>query len=477
MLSRNRRIGALLSALVMLVAGLGRAANQDAAAPLIIENVTIVDPGSGAPRAGTRVVIRDGRIAAIERAGGSPPPGMRVVNARAKYLIPGLWDLHVHLGMAGPEALGLLAAHGVTGVRDLGGDLDSVLALRRKVDQGALLGPRIRAAGVILESPRFLAVLKMLAGRIEAPFGGALERMAEERIGIATPEEARAAVVRLAEAGVDCIKVRSVASLEVLRALAEEAGRHGLRLVGHLPAGIPLAQAVEAGQRSFEHFLLEPGTASLEKEEETIQAMRASGAVVVPTLVTARASRLMPASQQRALVEDVSGRLDPRRRFVGDGLVAYWRLQMRLDEFESPADWAGQYEANLALLRKLNRAGVPILPGTDLGARLIYPGWSLHEELELLVSEAGLSPAAALGAATRGAARLLGLEAELGSVEPGKRADLVLLAADPLAAIANTRRIEAVVLNGRFLDRRALAGLRDGALRRDPRRPERGRLK
>jgi imidazolonepropionase-like amidohydrolase len=465
MLPRPFRFQVLACVLLVLLFAAWRAGGQNSATPLVIEHVTVVDSSGKSPVAGSRVTIHSGRIAAVGLAAGPLPQGARVVDGRGKYLVPGLWDMHVHLDMVGPSALGLLVANGVTGVRDLGGDFAQVRAMRDQVNRGALIGPRIRTAGTILETPRFLGVLRMLAGQLEEPFDEALEGMAGERIAVATPEAARAAVAKLADAGADCIKFRSVVSLEVLRALAEEASRHGLVLVGHTPAGISAAEAAEAGQRSFEHSLVHPGSLEIEDEAAMIERLRRAEAVVVPTLVTVQASRLLSAEEQRARIDDVRGRLDARRRYVSEELLAHWRLQMRLDEFESPADWREHHEASLELLQRLHRAGVTILPGTDLGARFIYPGWSLHDELELLVSEVGMTPAEALQAATLLPARHFGIEDELGTVEPGKRADLVLLDASPLESIANTRRIRAVVLGGRYLDSRALRRLREDAVR------------
>jgi imidazolonepropionase-like amidohydrolase len=455
------RAGAL-ALLLLLVPGAG---GRDAAQLLVIDDVTVVDTAEMVAVPGRQVWIQEGRIIAVRPASTPLPAGTRVVDGRGKFLIPGLWDLHVHLGLTDGSVLGLLVASGVTGVRDLGGIFDRVRGLRERVRSGALVGPRIFTAGTILENPRFIAILQMLSERLEEPYSTALRDLTEDRVAVASPEEARAAVARLAEAGADCIKFRSVASLEILRALAEEARRHGLALVGHAPQGIPVAEAAEAGQRSIEHSLIGSEAPAPEEEAAILQRLAAADVVVVPTLVTFRATRLLPAEQQRTLMEDVDGRLDPRRRYVGAGLLAYWRLQIRLDEFESPADWEAQHRANVRLLRRLHQAGVPILPGTDLGARFIYPGWSLHDELALLVEEVGMKPGEALQAATLGAARLLGLQVQAGTIERGKMADLVLLDANPLESISNTKQIQAVFLAGRYLDRRALDRLREEATR------------
>jgi hypothetical protein len=190
-----------------------------------------------------------------------------------------------------------------------------------------------------------------------------------------------------------------------------------------------------------------------------------TGTWVTPTLVAGQRWRLTPDAALAAGIASTSGRLDPRQRLVSPRLRDFWRVQADLRQYEGPNDWAAQRRAELAQLRALHAAGVGLLAGTDLGVPLVFPGASLHEELALLVAEGGLSPLEALQTATRNPPYFFGLERELGTVERGKRADLVLLGADPLADIRHTTRIRAVVQGGRFLDRAALDALRGRAER------------
>lgn len=457
--------------LALVLWGLLAAAVAAAAEPpvLAIRDVTIVDVVSGRLVGPRTVLVAEGRIAAVGARGEVlEPDGAQVLEAAGRYLIPGLVDMHVHLfnnhsGRPHNDwTFPLFVAHGVTGVREMWtqpGSMAVVAGWRRQVEAGTLVAPRVLAAGA--------------------------------RVQEAAPHDARRAVREVAGAGADFVKVFSRIPRSGWRAVLAEAGARDLPVAGHVPAQVSLLEAAAAGQRSNEHLTqvyeactpieqallaeragLDPerlGARMHEQEprmlaafdaahcREVARALADSGQVQVPTLSMARVDL--------ALL-DPAHAVDPRLRVLREDERARWQ---RILGQLGPVD-AVLAEQRWAVTRKitgiLSAAGVPLLAGTDSPMPLVYPGWSLHEELALLV-ESGLTPIEALRTATIAPARFLGLEAQAGSVQVGRRADLVVLDADPLADINHTRSIRAVVLGGRVLDR----GMLDAMLQVQHARP------
>ncbi|HEV2129541.1 MAG TPA: amidohydrolase family protein [Longimicrobiaceae bacterium] len=448
--------------LVLLLAGLcvaairvsGEAAQTSSFA---ITNVAVID-ASGAPhRPGMTVVVTGRRIAALGRTGTvEVPRGARVIDGAGKYLIPGLWDMHVHLSYVGRHALPLFLANGVTGVRDMGGDFAQVAAWRDSIAVGHLLGPRIKAAGPIVESTRWLQFARAAVQQA----GGRDEDKLARRVGVDTPEDARRVVDSVAALGADFLKLRNAASREAFFALAAEARRRELPLVGHAPHNVSPEEASNAGQRSFEHEFLPPlDGMTTEARARLFRRFAENGTAFVPTMVANRGYRLLPDSLVLAVIADSTGTREPRRRYVSRELAEDWRVQIGMKQSERPRDWHAYHRSTLRDLREMQSAGVPLLAGTDAAAPLVFPGFSLHEELELLVREGGLTPLQALRSATHNPAEFLALQDSLGTIARGKLADLVLLDANPLDDIRNTQRIRAVVANGRLLERAALDSL------------------
>ena len=427
---------------------------------LAITHVTLVDGTGAPPRADITVIVRDGRIAAVGPAGAvRPPRGARVVDARGKHLIPGLWDMHVHLTKAGENTLPLFVANGVTSVRDMGGDYRLLAKWRREVAEGKRLGPKIKMAGPMLESAENVA--RMRGERTVEP----VDRY---RLPVAAPEDAERAVRFVASIGADFVKVRTVESPEVYRAIAAAAKRAGLPLVGHTVA--PPEELLAAGQRSVEHPFIPPFDTLTEAEREALfKRFAAAGMALVPTLVTGTESLLVPVDRVVAIVEDREGSLDPRRRYLSGYIIADWREQAQERRGTSVEGLKQLVPSILRDVRETSLAGVRVMPGTDVGVVMIYPGYTLHDELRNLVERVGLSPMEVLVSATRTPAEFFGMADSLGTIEAGKVADLVLLDADPLADISNTRKIRAVVLGGRLLSRadldRALAEVETRARR------------
>jgi hypothetical protein len=199
---------------------------------LAITGVNVVDVASGRIAPSSTVVIRGAAIASVTQ-NGAPPAGARVVDGRGKFLIPGLWDMHTHMEMTGESWLQLNVANGVTGIRDMGSDLDLILKLRDVTASGRVLGPRIFAAGPILDDAPG-----------DWPF----------RMRVKTAEDGRAAVHLLKRRGVDFIKVHDHTPRDAYFAIAEEARRQNLPLAGHVPLAVTVEEVIEAGQRDIEHL-------------------------------------------------------------------------------------------------------------------------------------------------------------------------------------------------------------------------------
>ena len=468
-MSRPRAGGRLAhgAGAAMVLALTAAPASAQTPPPLVLIGVSVVDPVTGRITANQRIVIEGDRIVSVG-PGVRAPAGSRVVDARGKYAIPGLWDMHVHFMNTGVTALPLLLAHGVTSVREMGGYIDSTRAWQARMAAGTLRGPRIKTPGPILESPRYLAGVRQrdsAAGGLLAP------RILPYRIGVADSAAAERAIDSLIRLHVDFVKVRTTASRAALLGILGAAHRAGLKVAGHAQASMPLAEAVRAGQQDIEHALFPPlDTLPGAARRALYGELAAAGLWYTPTLVVSRAVLVSGDSGLRALFGPGAERLSREQRYASPWLLGWWRMQLeeRARDTSTANTEASRraYASSVEDVRGMQDAGVTILAGTDAGSVLVYPGFSLHEELRLLVVEAKLTPAEALRSATITPARYFGMERELGSISAGKIADLVLLDADPLADISNSTRIFAVVQSGRLLDRAALDALLASAVRR-----------
>lgn len=409
--------------------------------PLVFTHVTVIDATGASPMPDMTLVITGDRITSVARGGQvTIPRGARVVNARGKYLIPGLWDMHVHLSWTTSSALPVLVANGVTSVRDLGGRLSELDEWRTKIAAGLLTGPRILRAGPILNGQKF-NTYQMVSGNAD---------------------ETRGVVRALKEVGVDFLKTHRRMPRDSYFALIDEAKKQGLTLVGHIPMTVSPEEASDAGQATLEHTeTLFEGTfaAALKgrKLPEAIRQFRTEDAeklfarfvknhtVVDPTLIAYR-------SYVDAV--DPSSPPDPRIRYVALSLKKEWAKLIKPASAEDLAELKATFAELREVVRQMNRSGVTLVAGTDIAGPRV-PGFGLHDELVLFV-EAGLTPLQALQAATLTPARVLKKDKDLGSIETGKIADLVLLDGNPLDDIRNTQRIRAVIVNGKLLDRAAL---------------------
>jgi imidazolonepropionase-like amidohydrolase len=254
----------------------------------------------------------------------------------------------------------------------------------------------------------------------------------------------------VAALGPDHIKVRNWPAPEIGRALVARARERGLPVVAHPNEPFP-----RAGITTFEHYVWPPPQGSEAKRDSLWRQLARSGTRFVPTLVT----RVIRQESPDALIVKLNGERIPGIRYVPKSTRERWRHQLEEIKQEGPMDWAAIQRSELRNLGEMRRAGIALLPGTDVGAPLIVPGFSLHDELAHLVNTAGMTTQQALEAATIGAARIVGMADSVGTIDTGKLADLVLLDANPLTDIANTRRIRAVIVNGRLLDRAAMDAL------------------
>lgn len=448
------------------------------AGDFLVRNVAMVDVVSGKVLSGRDVVVRGGRIDSIgTSAPGGGHAGLVVVEGTGKFLIPGLWDMHVHSLKISPQYTHPLSiANGITGVREMWGCAalpDSFVACRNDIerwreglDDHSHLAPRY------IQRSSF-----HINGEDGVPAGSPAFFRAR------TADEARALVAHHAADGVDLLKVYTNLSAAAYEALAAEAPKHGLLLAGHLPARVSLETALAAGQRSIEHpriFLFEcfRGAAGFralpdpmaaystsvgiqarlvdehdpERCAELMAAMAASSTWWTPTLQVLRMS---------ALAGNREFREDPRLRYIPFLLkAALWEPD--IDRWAENAAQepdrnvqAELYRLALDNVRQAHEAGVRMVAGTDAGDTYVFPGFAIHDELAEMV-RAGLTPAGALRSATIEAALFTGRERDYGSIELDKVADMILLDANPLADIRNSGKISGLFFNGQYLDRAAL---------------------
>jgi imidazolonepropionase-like amidohydrolase len=424
---------------------------------LAIIHVNLID-ATGAPvQADMTVIVQGKQILQLGKSASTTvPKAARVVDGRGKYLIPGLWDMHVHeiFGAWLPEdekiTPVLFVANGVTGVRDMGGDLEPLKKWRARIAEGKLLGPRMIIAGPMLDGPI-----------PQFPSSAPVKDAAE----------GRRIVDELQKNGADFIKIQSLIPRDGYFAAADEAKKLGIVFAGHVPDKVRATEASNAGQKSIEHLTgVFEGCSTV--EDELMAAPRGPGrGRFLSTYDPERAKALIALFLKNQtwqvptlywergewLIEQTNSGSDPLEKYA----PAAWRDRTwpmftrdisKVWSTDPVADREKFFQEELKMVGEMNRAGVPILAGTDTAAGVrVYPGFSLHDELELLV-RAGLTPMEALQAATLNAGKYLDLP-DTGTIEKGKRADLVLLDSNPLVDIKNTRTIQSVVLAGRYFSR------------------------
>jgi len=449
------------------------------ATSLVLEHVAVIDATGSPIKPDMTVVITGGRISDIGDAKSTHfSKDARTLDARNKFVIPGLWDMHAHVLTDKAEMLlPMLVANGITGAREMGNDSDvpveAMDSIRKKVEQRTLVGPRVLMAGHILDGPK---------------------PVLPSNVALSNELQARQTVVDLKKSGVDFIKVYTALPKDLYFAIADEAKKQGLPFVGHVPISITAEEASDSGQKSFEHMTGVVGGCSRreselrpallkkyenfhgslselirflfvvyqqqlldsydpEKAAALFEHLRKNGTWQCPTLVALRTI---------AFFDDHSFTKDSRLKYVPRSWT-FWTDPDRRHTNEwlkdlTDEDYANEkraFEKRLEIVGAMHRAGVKFLAGTDTALPSVYPGFSVHEEMELFV-KAGMTPMEALQTATSNPAKFLNMDRDLGTIQKGKIADLVLLDANPLDNINNTQSINAVVVNGRLLDRKAL---------------------
>ena len=402
------------------------------AATIAIVGGTLIDGTGAAPLTDATVIIHDGRIAALgPRTKVKIPAYAKVVDAKGKYILPGLWDMHAHFEQVewGPIYL----AAGVTTVRDCGNEFEFITAVRDAIAQGRGLGPRLLLAGVVDGA---------------GPLALGVER-------VDTPEQAKMWTDRYHAAGLQQMKIYSSVKLEELKVVAEEAHHLGMTVTGHVPEGLNAYQVIEAGQDQINHiqYITDIMHAPFPADMSRLDKMKAAANL---DLDSPEAHKALSFLEEHHTVVDPTMALfefftattaKPPASFEPGVTKIAPELAEQLTDVAAPTDRSeiGQklFEKELAIVGALHNAGIPIVAGTDQ----TVPGYSLHREIELYV-QAGFTPMEAIQAATIVPARVMGLEKESGSVEKGKRGDLILINGNPLEDIHATRNVEYVITNG-----------------------------
>jgi hypothetical protein len=405
--------------------------------PVAITHVNLFDAAAGSIVHDQTVILHGNRIESVgSAASAKAPAGAQFIDGRGKTLLPGLWDMHAHV--ADNDGLLNLAA-GVTTVRDLANDIDTLLARRRRIEDLQEVGTRIVLAGVI-DGP--------------GPYHG------PTKVLVSTDDEARAAVDNYKRLGYVQIKIYSSVPPAVVPGIIQEAHRLGMRVSGHIPAEMYADQCVELGYDEIQHanFLMlnfmrdvtntntrsrftvvaQRGAAlDLQSPEmqSFVQLLLAHHTDLDPTLDVFEDMYMQGPGSIPPAFQPVADRLplQVRRQLLSSGLAAAPGMQ---------EIYQHSFQKMLAMIGMMYRAGIPIEDGTDE-----MPGFSLHRELELDV-EAGLPPNRVLQDATLNAARIMSMDDDLGSIVPGKLADLDLITGDPVANIANVRNVVLTVKDG-----------------------------
>lgn len=406
------------------LAALGRMVTPVRSGAYALAGATLIDATGRPPVVDSVVIVRDGRIAAAgARSAVTIPRGMAVVDAKGETLLPGLWEMHTHF--SGIEFGPALLAAGITTARDCGGEFDYLVAQRDAAAKGAL-SPRLVLAGLVD------------AGGLKA-FG---------HVTAETPDEGRAVVRRYHEAGFQQMKLYTFLQPDVIQAIAAEAHLLGMTVTGHVPQAFNAFQGVEAGMDQINHLnyasnmMRAPGggrgavDVNSEAAQKAIQFFKDHHTVIDPTAgwgeMAGHSKDVDVASFEPGILKSPFT-LDTKFRGMG-GNTSADQMHARLAQSE-------------AVIGALFKGGVAIVPGSDTG----LVGYGLQRELEIYV-EAGMTPLEAIQSATIVSARAMKLDAELGTVEAGKRADLILVDGNPAADIHDIRKVAQVVTAGRLYD-------------------------
>jgi imidazolonepropionase-like amidohydrolase len=455
-----------LASILLLATLVGAQSKPAPPASLIFTNVNVVNVRDGRVEPHMTVAIQNGLIVAVASIGLiGEAHNSQVINADGKYMIPGLWDMHVHSAFTAPiwdEKIiyPLYVANGVTGVRDMGGDFELLKQRRARIEKGDLLGPHLFIAGPFLVDAKPDA----------------------QTIAVKTPQDARAAVDKVKSEGADFVKILSRLSRESYFAIADEAKKDHIRFVGHVPIAVSAAEASAAGQYSIEHLTgISLACSSQEAElRAKLQAADSNHDWAANSLLHEQAASTYDPKKATALfstfvdnntwqvptliwtrtqstLDAPNWPTDLRLKYVPLSVRQEWNPKQLMDQMSPDifADYKNETTRGPQLVKAMLQVGVHFMAGSDGPDPYVFPGSSLHDELELLV-QSGFTPVQALQAATINPALFMVKLDKYGVVENGHVADLVLLDANPLEDIRNTRKIAAVVLAGKYYSREDL---------------------
>ena len=449
-------------------------------ADIKFQNINVIDAKQGLQENMT-VLVKDNRILKVAKAADMAPTGAKqTVVGTGKYLIPGLWDAHVHLVFTeGLESsmFRLFLAHGITSIRDTGGQLPLVLPEREKARKDPKNAPRVMVAGPLLDGKPTV-------------YDGSTPQNPHLGIGAGTVAEAEKNADEMIAAQVDLLKAYEMLTPEAFKAILAKGKEAGVSVTGHVPLSMDVVEASDAGMRSMEHMRNLEFACSADWKEllEKRQKMLFDGKAEIGSTLR---RNIHKAQRSHAVAnQDATRRTEVLKHLADNGtwqIPTFSIMTAFSERFITRPDWLQSFtflpaeireswtknavafarntpvdEASKAygkwmfdMVGHMQKAGVEIMAGTDCPIFYLTPGYSLHEELALLV-KAGMTPLEAIGAATIKPAAYFKLEKELGLIKAGMFADLVLLDANPLEDIRNTLKIDAVVRDGKFHDRAAL---------------------
>lgn len=437
---------------------------------IILQGVRIVEVDNGKLSAPSDIIIEGNRISAIHPTGEISLNGKIVIDARGKFVLPGLYDMHVHTFFPGysDRSMDLMIANGVTGFRDTWGFLPLAVQIQKTMEEGKRPYQRFTVAGNLIDGENPIWPGSSVA---------------------TSPEEGRELVRKLKEEGAGFIKVYSKLKPEVFFAIADESEKVGLEFMGHVPALVDISEASDAGMRSMEHMYgVIEGCSTMEDSIQSYYLGKAdnSNTDLTHSLSHTKNLALNHQSDERKLAliaqlaENESWQVptlittrnfsylrdtayfnsDPRLKYIDSYTLSQWSPETnRFVKDMSDEQWdvdERYYQRKVELLTELNEGGVPIMAGTDPPNPFCIPGFSLHDELAIFVEDCGFTEAEALKAATLNPAIFLGTEKDAGTISAGKFADILILTANPLENIRHTTRIDGLLINGEYLDRAAL---------------------